>query len=69
MSCDELKLLNWIEESDTRLVVYVEWAVPVKQCKRVGVVSINTDIFTLLLHYTPHFPALGLKRVVAAVFH
>ena len=38
--CDEIaKLLKRIEESAARLVVHVEWAVPVKQCKRVGVVS------------------------------
>ena len=36
-------LLNWIEEADARLVVHVEWAVHVKQCKRVVIVSNDTD--------------------------
>jgi len=31
--CEEIpELLNWIEESDARLVEHVEWAVRVKQC-------------------------------------
>jgi len=30
--CDEIpKLLKWIEESDARLVVHMEWAVPVSE--------------------------------------
>ena len=45
-------LLNWIEEADARLVVHVEWAVRVKQCKRADIVSSDTDTFALLLHYT-----------------
>ena len=32
-------LLNWIEEADARLVVHVDWAVRVKQCKRIVIVS------------------------------
>ena len=46
------ELLNWIEEADHRLVVHVEWAVRVKQCKKVVVISNDTDTFALLLHYT-----------------
>lgn len=56
-------LLNWIEEADSRLVVHVEWAVRVKQCKRVVVVSNDTDTFALLLHYTPYLQALGLQEM------
>ena len=56
-------LLNWIEEADARLVVHVEWAVRVKQCKRVVIVSNDTDTFAILLHYTPYFQALGLKEM------
>ena len=56
-------LLNWIEEADARLVVHVEWAVRVKQCKRVVVVSNDTDTFALLLYYTPHLQALGMKEI------
>ena len=46
-------LLNWIAEDEDRLVVHVEWAVCVKQCKRAVVVSNDTDTFALLLYYTP----------------
>ena len=41
----------------------VKWVVRVKQCKRVVVVSNDTDTFTLLLHYTPHFQVLELKEL------
>ena len=57
-------LLNWIEEADARLVVHVEWAVRVKQCKRVVIVSNDTDTFALLLHYIPYLQALGLKKIL-----
>jgi hypothetical protein len=56
-------LLNWIEEADARLVVHVEWAVRVKQCRRVVIVSNDADTFALLLHYTPYLQALGLKEI------
>ncbi|KAL8619946.1 hypothetical protein ACOMHN_015228 [Nucella lapillus] len=56
-------LHSWIEEADARLVVHVEWAVCVKQCKRLIVVSNDTDTFALLLHYTSLFHALGLKEI------
>ncbi|KAL8622995.1 hypothetical protein ACOMHN_027116 [Nucella lapillus] len=56
-------LHSWIEEADARLVVHVEWAVRVKQCKRLIVVSNDTDTFALLLHYTSLFHALGLKEI------
>ena len=56
-------LLNWIEEADARLVVHVEWAVRVKHCKRVVVVSNDTDTFALLLRYTSHFLSLGLQEL------
>ena len=44
------ELLNWTEEADSRLVLHVEWAVRVKQCQRVVVLSNDTDTFALLLH-------------------
>ena len=37
------ELLNWTEEADSRLVLHVEWAVRVKQCPRVVVLSNDTD--------------------------
>ena len=56
-------LLNWIEEADARLVVHVDWAVLVQRCKRVVVVSNDTDTFALLLHYTPYFQDLWLEEM------
>jgi hypothetical protein len=56
-------LFNWIKEADTRLVVHVDWAVRVQRCKRVVVVSNDTDTFALLLHYTPYFQDLGLQEM------
>ena len=47
------ELLNWTEEADSRLVIHVGWAVCVKQCERVVVLSNDTD--TLRYCYTmPH---------------
>ena len=57
------KLLNWTEEADSRLVLHVEWAVRVKQCQRVVVLSNDTDTFALLLHYAPHLQTQGLKEL------
>ena len=55
------ELLNWTEESDARLVVYVEWAVSVKLCN-------DTAIhITATLH--PTFSSTGAERAVAAVLH
>ena len=56
-------LLSWIEEADSRVVVHVNWAVRVKQCKRIIVVSNDTDTFAYLLHYTPYFQTLGLREM------
>jgi len=41
----------------------VEWTVPVKQCKRVGLVCNDSATFILLLHYTPCFQAHELKEL------
>ena len=57
------ELLNWTEESDSRLVLHVEWAVRVKQCQRVVVLSNDTDTFALLLHYAPYLQTQGLKEL------
>ena len=59
------ELLNWTEESDSRLVLHVEWAVRVKQCQRVVVLSNDTDTFALLLHYAPYLllHTQGLKEL------
>ncbi len=60
---DIADLANWIEEADARVVSHVEWAVRVKHCKRVVVVSNDTDTFGLLLHYIPYLQTLGLKEI------
>jgi hypothetical protein len=57
------ELLNWIEEADARLVVHVEWAVRVKQCGRVVILSNDTDTFALLLRYISHIQTLGLQEM------
>lgn len=56
-------LLSWIEEADARLVVHVDWAVRIKQCKRIVIVSNDTDTFALMLHYFSHFQSLGLQEM------
>ena len=58
-----LELLNWTEEADSRLVLHVEWAVRVKQCQRVVVLSNDTYTFALLLHYAPYLQTQGLKEL------
>ena len=40
-----------------------EWAVRVKQCQRVVVLSNDTDTFALLLHYAPYLQTQGLKEL------
>ena len=57
------ELLNWTEEADIRLVLHVEWAVRVKQCQRVVVLSNDTDTFALLLHYATYLQTQGLKEL------
>lgn len=42
--------MHWIEYAGARLVAHVDWAVRVQRCKRVIVVSNDTDTFALLLH-------------------
>ena len=57
------ELFNWIGEADARVVAHVAWAARIKQCKRVVVLSNDTDSFALLLHFTPLFQTLGLKEI------
>ena len=54
-------LLNWIEEADTKMLVHVELAVHVKQCKRVVRVSNNSAV--LPLGHTPYFQSLRVKEI------
>ena len=57
------ELLNGTEEEDISIVLHVEWAVRVKQCQRVVVLSNDTDTFALLLHYAPYLQTQGLKEL------
>ena len=55
---DISKLLKWIEERDSRLVLHVEWIVRVKQCKGAVILSNSTDNVALLLLIKNHVPYL-----------
>ena len=55
------ELLNWTEEEDIRIVLYVEGYVRVKQYHRVVLLSNDTDSFALLVHYAQHLQTLGVK--------
>ena len=57
------ELMNYIEEADSKIIVHLEWAIRIKHCARVIVLSNDTDVFTLLLHYTSHLKELGLKEL------
>ena len=57
------ELPKWIEEADARLVAHVDWAVHLKKCERVVILSNDTDTVALLLRYMPYSQALGLKEL------
>ena len=44
-------------------MLHIDWAIRVQNCKRVVIVSNDTDTFALLLHYTPHFQDLGVQEI------
>ena len=56
-------LTNCIEETDTKLIVHVSWAIRTKKCTRVIVLLNDTDTFALLLHYIPCFLEQGRKEL------
>ena len=59
---DISKLLKWIEETDSRLVLHVEWIVRVKQCMGAVILSNGTDnVALLLLNDVPYLQIQGLK--------
>ena len=59
---DISKLLKWMEETDSRLVLHVEWIVRVKQCMGAVILSNGTDNFALLLlNDVPYLQIQGLK--------
>ena len=53
------ELLNWTEEEDGRIVLYVEGAVRVKQYQRVVLPANDTGSFALLVHYAQYLQTLG----------
>ena len=59
---DISKLLKWTEETDSRLVLQVEWVVRVKQCMGAVIRSNGTDKFALsLLNDVPYLQIQGLN--------
>lgn len=59
----DLSLLNnWQEEADCRIINHVHWAVR-RGCKRVVVMSNDTDTVILLLHYIDVFKEGGLQEL------
>ena len=52
---DISKLLRWMEETDSRLVLHVEWIVRVKQCMGAVILSNGTgNVALLLLNDVPY---------------
>ena len=41
---------NWVEEADCRTIIHVDWALT-RGCKRVVIISNDTDTVTILLRY------------------
>ena len=59
---DISKPLKWAEETDSRLVMHVEWAIRVKQCMEAVILSNGTYTFALLLvHDVPYLQIQGLR--------
>ena len=54
-------LSSWIDEAYACIIVHVEWAICVKNCKCIVVYN-DTDSFALLIYYIPHIQTLGLKK-------
>ena len=59
---DTSKLLKCTEETDSRLVLQVEWVVRVKQCMGAVILSNGRDKFALLLlNDVPYLQTQGMK--------
>ena len=56
------EIARWIEEADARIVPHVYWAVN-QGCKKVVVLSNDTDTVAILLHYIPDCVDRGLKEL------
>ena len=53
------ELSNWQEEADNRLISHIAWSVE-RGCKRILVLSNDTDSIALILRYLPEFKCKGL---------
>ena len=56
------ELNSFLEEADLRLIPHIHHAI-IQGIQRVLVVSYDTDVFALVLYYTPEFVDLGAKEV------
>ena len=56
------ELYSKIEEADQRLIPHIHYSVS-QGAKRSAVISNNTDVFALLIHYLPDFLCLGLQEL------
>ena len=55
-------LTNQLEEADVRIIPHIEKAIK-NESKRIVVLSNDTDVFALLLHYSHSFFALGMTEL------
>ena len=59
----ELSQLNArFEEADQRMIPHIHWSVSAKSIANVVVVSNDTDVLVLLVHYFSRFKNAGLKK-------
>ncbi len=54
------ELSDWLEEADSRLIPHTNWAIN-RGCKRIVVLSNDTDSIVLLLRYAHFFTSNGVK--------
>ena len=51
-----------IEEADQRLIPHIHYSIS-QGCKQSAVISNDTNVFTLLIHYLPDFLDLGFQEL------
>ena len=57
------KLNSKIKEADQRLIPHIHYSIS-QGAKQSVVISNDTDVFALLIHYLPDFLGLGLQDIV-----
>ena len=57
------ELLSWVEEGEAHCIPHIEWAIRSKQVKRIIVMSNDTDMFALLVHFMSYFSSIGVSEV------